>query len=29
MNEFLRTGHYIGGEWHEPHGASDARNNFV
>ncbi|MCA3870378.1 MAG: aldehyde dehydrogenase family protein, partial [Burkholderia sp.] len=24
MNEFLRTGHYIGGEWHEPHGASDA-----
>ncbi len=24
MNEFLRTGHYIGGEWHESHGASDA-----
>ena len=24
MNEFLRTGHFIGGEWHESHGASDA-----
>ncbi|KVO91348.1 NAD-dependent succinate-semialdehyde dehydrogenase [Burkholderia ubonensis] len=24
MSEFLRTGHYIGGEWHEPHSASDA-----
>ncbi|MGU7838022.1 NAD-dependent succinate-semialdehyde dehydrogenase [Burkholderia sp. AW33-5] len=24
MSEFLRTGHYIGGEWHEPHRASDA-----
>ncbi|KUZ69264.1 NAD-dependent succinate-semialdehyde dehydrogenase [Burkholderia ubonensis] len=24
MSEFLRTGHYIGGEWHEPRGATYA-----
>ncbi|RQS09841.1 NAD-dependent succinate-semialdehyde dehydrogenase [Burkholderia sp. Bp9002] len=23
MSEFLRTGHYIGGEWHEPRGADE------
>ncbi|KVD67390.1 NAD-dependent succinate-semialdehyde dehydrogenase [Burkholderia ubonensis] len=27
MSEFLRTGHYIGGEWHEPPGATYAVRN--
>ncbi|KVX25786.1 NAD-dependent succinate-semialdehyde dehydrogenase [Burkholderia ubonensis] len=27
MSEFLRTGHYIGGEWHEPRGATYAVRN--